>query len=234
MSPFYLQLIKRPLRVRDRSQCVIKLRQICLCKQWPCCESRRHFQNTRHFLAQLRASTSYLGRDAREPHLVMPSDTPGDASKLLLFCDLKDADLVLPSYTASEGASKPLLYCDLEDEDLVLPSGTREGAFKPLLFCDLEDADLVLPSDTREEASKQLLCVIQKIQICFPFPIRYAGRLFVAAPILRVRRCRFGSATRYVRFQVLPQQQNRRECLFSERELKKALRDTLTRAAWYG
>ena len=33
----------------------------------------------------------------------------------------------------------------------------------------------------------------------------------------------------------LPQYQRQRKCVFfSERELKKALRDTLTRAAWYG
>ena len=32
----------------------------------------------------------------------------------------------------------------------------------------------------------------------------------------------------------LPQYQRQRKCFSSERELKKALRDTLTRAAWYG
>ena len=32
----------------------------------------------------------------------------------------------------------------------------------------------------------------------------------------------------------LPQYQRQRKCFSSERELKKVLRDTLTRAAWYG
>ena len=32
----------------------------------------------------------------------------------------------------------------------------------------------------------------------------------------------------------LPQYQRQRKYFFSERELKKALRDTLIRAAWYG
>ena len=33
---------------------------------------------------------------------------------------------------------------------------------------------------------------------------------------------------------LLPQYQCQRKCFFSERELKKVLRDTLRRAAWYG
>ena len=38
----------------------------------------------------------------------------------------------------------------------------------------------------------------------------------------------------YISICLLPQYQRQRKCFSSERELKNALRDTLTRAAWYG